>query len=395
MNYPKIFLAVDNCFASKRWTEPVEWMGVVKDLGLAYVEASADNECDPLYLGRDQLAAWTDKVLAASAKTGVKVANLYSGHGTYATLGLAHTDKKIRDRFLEEWLKPMAATAGKLGAGLGFFCHAFPDAVLQDPARYAAAEDDLYARLAELAAYAADHGCGRLGVEQMYTPHQIPWTIPGAAKLLREVKRRSGKPFHLTIDVGHQCGQRKFLRPCHGRLKEWFRHAPVDNAWLGPRSAQERFERALQLPPADENAAIAAIEREMDLYPHLFAAYEDGDPYLWLEALGRYSPIVHLQQTDGKASAHLPFTKERNAAGIIAGDQLLHALARSYREGADDATMPENCGEIHLTLELFSGTADLNHDLLGRLRESVAYWRTYIPEDGLPLDQLIGANNHA
>ena len=213
MRYPKIYLAIDNCFASKRYTDPSDWARVIRELGLTYVEASADNECDPLYSGPEYIAWWTGEVKKATEKHGVVVANLYSGHGTYATLGLAHTHPIIRDRFLNNWLKPMARTAGALGAGLGFFCLAFTDAVLQDPALYREAEKTLYENLAELAAFGKKDNLGVLGLEQMYTPHQIPWTVAGAERLMREIYRIGGAPFYLTVDVGHMNGQRKFVRP--------------------------------------------------------------------------------------------------------------------------------------------------------------------------------------
>lgn len=41
---PRIHLAVDNCFASKRWTKPAEWMQIAYDAGITCIEASADNE---------------------------------------------------------------------------------------------------------------------------------------------------------------------------------------------------------------------------------------------------------------------------------------------------------------------------------------------------------------
>ena len=50
---PIIYLGIDNCFASKRWARPSEWTRVIRDLGLRYVEASADTECDPLYMGAE------------------------------------------------------------------------------------------------------------------------------------------------------------------------------------------------------------------------------------------------------------------------------------------------------------------------------------------------------
>lgn len=55
MTDPKIYLAVDNCFASKRWTKPAEWMELLGRMGIACVEASADNECDPLYMDKEYI----------------------------------------------------------------------------------------------------------------------------------------------------------------------------------------------------------------------------------------------------------------------------------------------------------------------------------------------------
>ena len=100
--YPKIYLAVDNCFASKRFTEPSEWMAIVKDLGLEYVEASADTECDPLYMTPGYMKEWRAEVKKVSSRFNARVCNLYSGHGTYATLGLSHTSQEIRDRILND-----------------------------------------------------------------------------------------------------------------------------------------------------------------------------------------------------------------------------------------------------------------------------------------------------
>ncbi|MHB1485120.1 MAG: TIM barrel protein [Saccharofermentanales bacterium] len=359
MDYPRIYLAIDNCFASKRWTQPKEWMKVITDLGIAYIEASADTECDPLYMGSEYLSDWIDDVIEQSAYFGVKIANLYSGHGTYSTLGLSHTDERIRDRFLNEWLKPMAKNAAKLGSGLGFFCHAFPVSVLADPDLYSAAKQDLIKRLAELSVYCDENNCGPAGVEQMYTPHQIPWTIKGTREMIKDIYKISGKPFYITIDVGHQCGQRKFLKPEINQLED---------------------------------------KLLIDSYPYLFAEYDDGDPYNWLEQLGCYSPVVHLQQTDGMKSSHLPFTSKNNRKGIIKPKKVLEAIFESYNKadldpnvkiGSDEMAMPEKCKDIYLTLEIFASTADKNGDLLDSLSESVKYWRKFIPEDGLTIDKLI------
>ncbi len=385
MRYPKIYLAIDNCFASKRFTDPSDWARVIRDLGLTYVEASADNECDPMYMGEEYLAWWAGEVRKAMKTHGVVVANLYSGHGTYATLGLAHTHPIVRDRFLNKWLKPMARTAGAVGAGLGFFCHAFSDAVLQDPARYREFEDTLYENLAELAAYGKAENLGVLGVEQMYTPHQVPWTVAGSEKLLREVYRRGGAPFYLTVDVGHMNGQRRYTRPDDEKILEMHRRFragdPVPELWLGPEKAVKLFEQSDALPLAEINAI-------MDEYPHMFAPYEDGDPYRWLAALGGYSPIIHLQQATATSSPHWAFTPENNARGIVEPARVLSAIKAHY-DSAPGEGLPPMLPDLYLTLEIFTGTADKNRTVLEGIRESVRYWRQYIPEDGLTLDRLV------
>lgn len=390
--YPRVYLAIDNCFASKRWTAPCDWARQVRQLGLGYVEASADTEIDPLYTTPAYRQDWIEQVQRAEEETGIRVANLYSGHSTYTTLGLAHTDVRLRDHMQHRWLEVMAQVAAELGAGLGFFCHAFPESVLQDGAAYAAAQSDLYDRLAQVARYAAQLGIRYAGVEQMYTPHQIPWTIRGAEELLRQVYARSGAPFYITIDTGHASGQRKFRRPCRRTLQEALQRArqgewPLD-LWLGPQTAYSILKRAGGEQQGDAEAALDAIEGEMARYPHLFAAASDGDPYAWLAALAPYSPIIHLQQTPGDVSAHYPFTERYNTSGIIHGERVLRAIAAAYERPAPEG-LPPRCEALYLTLEVFSGTADIPAQLLHAIRESVIYWRQYIPADGLPLDELL------
>jgi hypothetical protein len=397
MTNPRIFLAIDNCFASKRWTRPREWAAVVKDLGLAYVEAGADNECDPLYADPAYLEDWLREIETAVEPTGVRVSSFYSGHGTYATLGMGHTDRRNRDRIQNQWAKVMIRNAARLGACLGFFLHAFNQATLQDPAAFAAAEWDLYERLAELATYGRECNLKAIGVEQMYSPHQIPWTLEGARKFMREIYARCSIPFYLTLDTGHQSGQRNFLRPTRRRMKQALRRLRASGKfqpglWLGPDSAYARFRQAAAAPEAEENAYLRRVEAEMDRCPHLFAAPEDGDTYLWLERLGCYSPIIHLQQTDGKSSPHRPFTEEYNRRGIVRAEKVLEATAAAYSQQPEPG-LPPHCEEIYLTIEVFSGTADLPRDILDRLADTVAYWRKYVPKDGLTLQELIAHNS--
>lgn len=388
---PKIYLAIDNCFASKRWTDPGDWMRIIADMGVRHVEASADNEIDPLYSTDIYRQKWLDEIANESIKTGVNICNLYSGHGTYTTSGLAHEDESVRDHIMDNWIKKMIDTASTQEAGMGFFCHAFNRTILQDKEKYYFHLGDLYARLAGLAEYAAHQGLKSLGLEQMYTPQQVPWTIKGARELLEDVFKRSGKPFYLTIDVGHQSGQRKFLKPDHKYLEKLLDAIKLgnklENCWLGIDQAYEIIHEAVNYPVSKQKEKINEILELADEYVYLFAEYDDGDTYKWLESLGCYSPIIHLQQTDGSVSNHWPFNDKFNAQGIISGKEVLDSLFKSYLQS--DTGMPPKCNEIYLTIEVFAGTSEIPYDILKKIEESVLYWRDFIPEDGITLDKLL------
>lgn len=367
-------------------------MKFTKELGIYHVEASADNECDPLYTTPGYLKKWGDEIINASSKTGVKVSNLYSGHGTYSTLGLAHTDKSVQENMKNNWLKVMIDLASNMEAGIGFFTHAFNQATLMNKEKYQIALYELMENFIELANYANGKKIKSIGVEQMYTPHQIPWTVNGALDLLQQINREANRPFYLTIDVGHQSGQHKFLLPEFGHLKEklrlWRDQGHMDGLWLGPEKAYKIFHKALKTSGEKENQLINEILEEARTNPHLFASGEDGDPYYWLEKLGCYSPIIHLQQTDGKSSAHKPFTPEWNEKGIIDAGKILKALKCSCDMPRDN-NMPKACDDIYLTIEVFSATADIPADIRRRLELTSQYWRRYIPRDGETLDKLI------
>ena len=388
---PKIYLAIDNCFASKRWTDPGDWMRIIADMGVRHVEASADNEIDPLYSTDIYRQKWLDQVANESLKTGVSICNLYSGHGTYTTTGLTHEDASVRDHIMDDWIKKMMDIASTQEAGLGFYCHAFNRTILQDKEKYYFHLEDLYDRLAGLAEYASHRGLKSLGLEQMYTPHQVPWTINGAHELIQQVWNRSGKPLYLTIDVGHQSGQRKFLKPDIRYLEKLMedikRGKQLENCWLGHDKAYEILHEAINDPVNKQKDKINKIMDLADDHNYLFAAYDDGDPYKWLDTLGCYSPIIHLQQTDGNVSAHWPFNDRYNAMGIITGQKVLDSLYHSYRQS--DTGMPPKCDKIFLTIEVFASTSEIPYDILRKIEDSVRYWRDFIPEDGLTLDKLV------
>ena len=386
-------MVADNCFAIKRWVHPIEWTKKIRDIGIKYIEMSTDNECDPLYNTEEYLKKWVENVKISEEKTGTKVVNFYTGYQTYRTIGLAHPDKCVSKRLLDNWLKKMIKVSANLNVGLGFYLHAIPEKALQSPEIFNKTHEQILENLSELAIYAWENGKVQISLEQMYSPQQTPWTIKGAKEFIKEIYKRTKKPFYITIDVGHQIGQRKFLRPKFEDIKKaisrFKRSGKIENIWLGPLSAYNIFEKALKNDIIDLKDYVKKIEFEMDKYPYMFAEYKDGDTYNWLEELACYSPIVHLQQNDGICSwGHAPFTKENNNKGIIMPDKVLKAIARSY-EKKEEVGMPPRCENIYLSFEIFASNTEFSYDIIKKMKESVYYWRQFIPKDGLPLNELL------
>ena len=388
---PRLYLCIDNCFAYKRWVKPLDWMLLIRDMGVNYVEQSADTECDPMYMGADYMKEWARWVREGAEKTGVRVMNVYSGHGTYTTCGMTHWHEGVRRRFLDEWMKAQVDTAAAVGAGFGFFAHGIEQAALQSAALYDERVEALCADLAELAVYAREKNLPGICLEQMYTPHMPPWTIPGTEALLRRVYALGGAPLYITLDLGHMNGQQYFQRPARedildsisARREDPRAHRP----WLGTEAAHRLHEAAVRGDLAPEAAADAILE-DVAHNPHLFAEPADGDVWAWTRALGKYANIVHLQQTDGKSSPHWPFTGKFNKIGIASGERLIESLAAAFA-APERPGLPRPVDAVALTLEPFVGTAANPYAAVEDIADSVAYWRRFLPRDGMRLSEVV------
>jgi D-erythrulose 1-phosphate 3-epimerase len=246
--------------------------------------------------------------------------------------------------------------------------------------------------LSELSSFAADNMQGYIGVEQMYTPHQIPWTIEGTKELVKEVYSRSKNPFYVNIDLGHQSGQYKFRKPDANQLRELISEYRTNGnklreKWLGPLSAYQEFAEIVT-NKTNEEQGVKNLQSILEDYPHMFAEDRDGNTYKWLEKLACYSPIIHLQQTDGRTSGHWPFTAEYNKKGIIDGGKVLKAIYAANSK-VRSSEYPPKVDSIYLTIEVFSSTDSLNEDIKARIIETVEYWRKFVPNDGENLDTII------
>lgn len=395
IRYPKIFLVLDNCFAIKRWIKPLEWMELIKEIGFKYAQASTDNEIDPLFSPIDYMDEWFSDVRRCEKSTGVKVVNFYTGYQTYRTVGLAHHDVRVRRQLMDKWLKPLIWRIAELGAsGIGFSFFAIPDEVLQDPNKYKERTEIILNLLGELSEYAFENGNIQVSFEQMYAPHQPPWTIKGTQEYLKNIFSINKKPIYVTLDVGHMVGQTKFMRASETEIENSLANAcqsgSVPSIWLGSDSVYDKWYSAKKgyQNKKEIAEAVLAIKKEMDKYPYMFADKKDSDPFKWLEELACYSPIIHMQQTNGISSSHAAFTLETNKTGIITGERLLEAIAKSYKKAAQKE-MPPVVDNIYLSFEIFASNVEKKREIITKLKQTLEYWRKYIPEDGISLDKLL------
>jgi sugar phosphate isomerase/epimerase len=124
---------------------------------------------------------------------------------------------------------------------------------------------------------------------------------------------------------------------------------------------------------AERSVAQAPVRLCLDLgHPYASgAAAPDTDPYAWLAHFGARAAEIQLQQTDGLADRHWPFTPEHNAAGRIDPGRVLDTLAAA---GADD---------VLLILEVIPAFEADDRQVLSDLRASAQTWQHALAERDL------------
>jgi sugar phosphate isomerase/epimerase len=299
-----IRLGINNCFAVKRWPEPESWASIVgKDLELDIVQFSYDL-LDPM-TREPLLSSIADETVEACRKNGVTVDTSFTGLIGYSLNLLTHPNLGMRLESLR-WYEQAVVVASMLKArGTGGHVASMSVEDFGNSERRLYLETFLVESLRYLAAIAAKEGQSFLLWEPMPLSREQPATITSARELQAKVNKGSKTPVKFCIDVGHQC------------------------AW-------------------DVKGA------------------KDLDPYSWLKDLGPESPVIHLQQTDGKGDRHWPFTKEFNARGIIDPRRILDAIDAS---GTKDVT---------LIMEIIHASEEREEKVLQDIKESAEYWKEYL-----------------
>ncbi|MBC2022903.1 hypothetical protein [Listeria booriae] len=393
-NYPKLYLGIDNCFAIKRWVEPETWIPLLKEIGVNYAEASFDNEIDFLYSPQWYINDWFDRLTAAEEKYDFKVKSFYSGYQTYRTAGLAHPNPQMANNLVDNFFLPVLNKIKQRHCSIGFSVHTYPENVLQNPEKFYKVQKEVWDRYAKLVNYSKSHGNTPICVEQMYTPAQSPWTIKSNINFIRYVYALNKGPIYTTIDVGHVVGQRKHRFPAKSEIIDALAKQIKSNdlvIWLGGNETYQLWDELLYNNDTLEEKA-KKIMISMAKYPYLFSNNtDDCNPYKWLEELACYSPLMHLQQTNGISAPHAPFSKENNEKGIINGKEFLEAIKKAYdkHEKQPLENMPPIVDEIYLNFELFFPSTEPSRVVIEQMKETVAFWREFIPKDGLTVDELL------
>lgn len=254
-----------------------------------------------------QRARTAGRIHEALSRNGLRAETTFTGLSAYCLNLLLHPEAESRRAALDWYLAVVDLTA-RLGArGAGGHVGAMSVADWSAPARRAERWSGLRADLAEIAARAAEAGLDYLLVENMAARCE-PSTIAGVEDLLTDGDA-GHVPVRLCLDVGHQC-------------------VPGTTG-------------------------------------------DDRDPYAWLRHFGARLAEVQLQQSDGLADHHWPFTPEHNETGRIDPGRVLDTLAAA---GADD---------VLLVLEVIPAWEEDDEQVIAGLRSSAELWRAAMKERGL------------
>lgn len=297
------YLGVNNCFAVKRWPMPKDWAEICsEELDVNLIQFSFDL-LDPRTI-KPALSEIISEIRDAVSEKGLIIHSTFTGLAAYSFNLLTHPSLGMRLDALD-WYSRAIKVTGRLNVkctGGHVASLSYPD--YQNEGRRKYLENFLLESLHFLSHLAYFEGLSMLLWEPMPLFREPPCTIADSRRLLNKINEVSRIPIKLTIDVGHQCTM---------GIKE-----------------------------------------------------PDNDVYSWLMELSPESPVIHLQQTDGKADRHWPFTEKYNEVGIIKPEKIINAIEKS---GAK---------EVYLMLEIIHPFEAEEKTVLEDLKVSVNYWRNYI-----------------
>lgn len=299
----KVHLGMNLLYAAKRWIEPEVWgQQIGERWDLRFAQFCFDLLDPRSTIGLRKRMC--TEIKNSAEKYNFQVHSCLTGSGTFFYPLLMHPYQEGRNDAIE-WCRSAAETSEMMGAtAVGGPLGAATSVDYQDKERFDFLMDELAAGMRAFAGFGFQHHQEYVIFEPSNLEREGLIKLDQAKILFEEFNKETPVPVYFMLDVGHQCS-----------------------------------------PDVSE---------------------PDSDPYAWLEQLGSYSPIVHIQQTDGKADRHWPFTNEFNEQGIIRFDKVLNSLEKS---GSD---------EVWIFPEFFYGTDADEERVLADIDESFDYLKNFI-----------------
>lgn len=298
-------LAINTGFAVNRYSEPEDWIPIV-GRDLGLRYVQFTADLLNPCLPDAIIDHYIERMQTLCAEYAVKIKSTFTGAFTRVN-HLAHPNPSIRHYWID-WFKRYIDISVRLGAeSMGSHFGIFTASDNHDAVKRQERRQQNIEAWHVIGRYAKQQGLQFLSWEPMSIKREQGETIAECRQLQDDVNYQAPIPFKLCLDVDH-----------------------------GDLSSKN---------PADT------------------------DPYAWLQAFGKESPMVHLKQTTLNKGGHWPFTAEYNQAGKITPEKMLNTLSQV---GVDD---------VDLILELsFREREPADSTVIPVLKESVAYWREHIRE---------------
>jgi D-erythrulose 1-phosphate 3-epimerase len=295
-------LGVNNGFVIKNWPEPDIWAKVIAHELGLKYVQLSFDLLDPV-LPEPGRSKLCEEITIAANQNGLVIQSTFTGFIIYSQNLLAHPNKNMRE-FAFQWFESAVEVTSKLGVeACGGHIGAMSAFDYADPKRRAMIRSYLIQSVRSLVIKAASLGQKYFLWEPMPTPREIPHTPEEAIELMEEVNQGLPIPVQLCFDLGH-CNAFDFQKP--------------------------------------------------------------GDPLVWLEKLLPWTRVIHLQQTDGRADHHWPFTFEYNRVGIIDPKEVL--------EVAKSSPFPE----LSLFFEFGHAFDAPDPKILDDHKQSIEVWAKYL-----------------
>lgn len=302
----KIKLGMNACFAVGRYPEPEIWLRIVgEELGLRYTQFFSDL-IDPKVEEKVKRELCR-QTREAARKYKVTMHSVFSGTAPHWCHFLLHPHEGMRKDAIRWWESYIRMTPLLRAKAVGSLLGSFSFRDWENPQRKEQLTQELMETWHHFSRLAKEEGLDYLMFEPMSVPREMPCTMAETEDLYERMNEGAALPIKLCMDIGH-------------------------------------------------GAAVSGTP-------------QDRDPYAWVRRFASRTPVIHIQQTDGKSSKHWPFTEEYNKRGIIEAPRVIEAIEDSGAE------------EVLLVIEVFHSFFEpMEYKVLDDLKISVDYWRRYIKE---------------